>query len=300
MHTWVQVMKPFIDRYRTGDQAREQSPLRKAPSFVWKRFGDGYELRISLFAPAGHTAAARVPAVMFFYGGMWALDYEEEFVSWATHLATRGIACFIPEYRSHARFDVTADDIVAEGLEAWRWLHSNAEGLGIDARRITLAGADAGGLMALNAAMQPIVKKSRWWRLGSRNELPLMPASVAIFRGVIDTEADEARLLRVLSESTAPDDINPSSLLRKHLPPLFCAHGMQDPLLDYEMREWFCHEWQRLGNRAELVLCPHGDHTITHFEVNPMVYEQILLAWEDFMITLGIWPEEVMEESSLL
>lgn len=293
-------MKPFISRYRGGEREREQSALRGAPSFVWKRFEDGYELRISLFAPEGHTATSRVPAVMFFYGGMWALEYEEEFVSWATHLASRGIACLIPEYRNHVRFDVTADEIVAEGIEAWRWLYANAAGLGIDAHRITLAGADAGGLMALNAAMQPIVRKRRWWHFGSRDELPLAPASVAIFRGVIDTGAAEARMLRVLAESADPDAINPSALLRKRLPPLFCAHGMQDPLLDYEMREWFCHEWQRLGNKAELILCPYGDHTITHFEVNPAVYEQIILSWEDFMISLGIWPEEVMEESSLI
>ena len=293
-------MTPFISKFRSLASSPEQSPLRQAPSFVWKRFKDGVELRVSLFAPAGHSARAQLPAVMFYYGGMWALDYEEEFISWARHLASRGIVCFIPEYRSHARYDVTADEIVQEGLDAWRWLHDNAAGLGIDPRRITLAGADAGGLMALNAAMQPIVKKRSWWRIGSKDILPLSPACVAIFRGVVDTEAPEARLLKADAESAAPDAINPSCLLRKKLPPLFCAHGMQDPLLDYEMREWFCHEWQRLGNKAELVLCPHGDHTLTHFEVNPAVFEQILLAWEMIMIQLGIWPEETLEESTLM
>lgn len=293
-------MTPFISKYRSPSAAREQSPLRKAPSFVWKRFQDGLELRMSIFAPPGHRAVDLLPAVMFYSGGMWALDYETEFISWAMHLAARGIVCFIPEYRSHARFDVTVDEIVHEGIEAWRWLHANSAGLGIDPRRITLAGADAGGLMALNAAMQPIVKKRSWWRIGSKDVLPLTPACVAIFRGVVDTDAPEAHLLRTASESVDPDAINPSALLRKRLPPLFCAHGMQDPLLDYEMREWFCREWRRLGNKAELTLCPHGDHTLTHFEVNPAVFEQILLAWELFMIQLGIWPEETMEESSLL
>lgn len=293
-------MTPFTNKYRSLSKAKDESLLRQAPSFVWKRFQDGVELRISLYAPLGHTAAAQLPAVMFYYGGMWALDYEEEFISWARHLASRGIVCFIPEYRSRARYDVTAEDIVQEGIEAWNWLYNNAAGLGIDPRRITLAGADAGGLMALNAAMQPIVKKRRWWRLGSRDILPLTPACVVIFRGVVDTEAPEARLLRASVDAGVPESLNPCTLLRKHLPPLFCAHGMQDPLLDYEMREWFCEEWQRLGNKAELVLCPHGDHTITHFEVNPVVFEQILLSWEMFMIQLGIWPEETLEESTLM
>ena len=293
-------MTPFTNKYRSLSAAKDKSLLRQAPSFVWKRFKDGVELRVSLYAPIGHTADSRLPAVLFFYGGMWALDYEEEFISWARHLASRGIVCFIPEYRSHARYDVTADEIVHEGIEAWHWLYNNAVGLGVDPRRITLAGADAGGLMALNAAMQPIVRKRSWWRIGSKDVLPLTPACVAIFRGVVDTEAPEARLLRVMTESGAPESLNPCALLRKRLPPLFCAHGMQDPLLDYEMREWFCEEWQRLGNKAELVLCPHGDHTLTHFEVNPAVFEQILLAWEMFMIQLGIWPEDTLDESTLV
>lgn len=274
--------------------------LDAAPSFVWKRFEDGMELRVRLFAPVGHTAEDRLPAVMFFYGGMWMLEYEAEFVPWAVHLASRGIVCLLPEYRNHVRFEVSAEEIIHEGVEAWRWLHENARGLGIDPLRITLAGTDAGGLMALNAAMQPIVKKRRWWQIGKRDELPPMPACVAIFRGVVDVEAPEARVLRITSEMADPDMVNPCALLRKRLPALFCAHGMQDPLLDYELREWFCNEWEREGNPVELVLCPRGDHTLTNFAVNPAVFEQILLAWEEFMVRLAIWPEETMEESTLM
>ncbi|MCH5284130.1 MAG: alpha/beta hydrolase [Akkermansiaceae bacterium] len=293
-------MTPFIRRYSSAEDARRHSSLRKVPSLVWKRFEDKHELRISFFEPEGHSAAQRTPAVMFYYGGMWALEYEEEFVAWATHLASRGVACFIPEYRNRARFDVTADEIVQEGIEAWQWLHSQAENLGIDPRRITLAGADAGGLMALNAAMQPIVRKRSWWRWGSQDELPLMPACVVIFRGVVDTEAPEARMLRVQVEAPEPDKINPCALLRRKLPPLFCVHGMLDPLLDYEMREWFCEEWKRHGNKAELILCPQADHTLTHFAVNPVVFEQVLREWEIFMVELGLWPEETIGECSLV
>lgn len=293
-------MTPFISRFRPEAEPPAQSPLRRAPSFVWKRFEDGFELKASLFAPPGHAAGAMAPAVVFFSGGMWALEYRTEFVSWAAHLASRGIVCLIPEYRNHARFEVTAEEIMHESIEAWHWVHANADGLGMDPRRITLAGSDAGGLMALYASMQPIVKKRRWWRWGSRDELPLTPACVAIFRGIIDTEAPEARMLHMLEEASEPEQMNPCALLRKKLPPLFCAHGMLDPLLDCEMREWFCREWRRLGNKAECLMLPQVDHTLTHFEVNPVAFEQILLEWEIFMVQLGLWPEEAIEECSLM
>lgn len=293
-------MTAFSRKPRSAEEARYRQMLEKAPFFVWKRFADGEVLRVRMFAPQGHKPEAFAPAVMFYFGGMWALEQTAEFVSWAMHLSRRGIVCLLPEYRTPGRYDVTAEDIIAEGLDAWRWLHHNAGGLGIDVNRITLAGSDAGGLMALNAAMQPMEEEHKWWRPGSKDVLPLQPAAVAIFRGVVDTDAPEARLLRVNTDVAHPELVNPCDLLRRKLPPLFCAHGMLDPLLDYEMRVWFCEEWEKLGNTAEIVLCPAADHTLTSFDVNPAVFEQILLGWDTFMVQQGLWPEDDMAFDALM
>lgn len=293
-------MTPFSHRDTPYGRGAVSSCDGEVTSLVWKRFADGVELRVRVYAPQGHIETAFMPAVMFFHGGMWSLESSEEFVSWATHLAARGVVCLLPEYRTHASFDVTAEEIIQDGVDAWKWLHHNAGGLGIDQYAITLAGADAGGLMALVASMQPMVQTRRWWKIGSRDELPLQPACVAIFRGIVDVNAPEARLLNVRAEVNYPEKVNPCSLLRRYLPPLFCAHGMVDPLQDYAMREWFCEEWRSFGNDAELVLSPNGDHTLPHFEVNPAVFEQLLLAWETFMAEQGIWPRSVIEDAALM
>ncbi|MBR5213516.1 MAG: alpha/beta hydrolase [Akkermansia sp.] len=293
-------MTSFQRKARTAAEARCRRMLDKAPSVVWKRFADGVELHAHIIAPAGHTADSFLPSVMFFSGGMWALDFNEEFVSWAMHLASRGIVCILPEYRNHARYEVSAEDIITDGLDAWRWVRHNAPNLGLDQELISLAGSDAGALLALNVAMQPMVEKRKWWKIGSRDIPPPMPASVAIFRGIVDVEAPEAKLLHIKEETTDSNAINPCALLRRYLPPLFCAHGMADPLLDYGMREWFCEQWRSLDNEAEIVLCPTGDHTLTHFDVNPAAFEQILLAWENFMAEQGIWPESVIEDRALM
>ena len=182
-------MTPFSRSARSEGEARYRSMLDQAPSFIWKRFADGVSLRMHMFAPRGHKPEAFAPAVMFFCGGMWALEYSTEFVSWAMHLAHRGIVCLLPEFRTRARYSVRADDIIGDGLDAWKWLHHNAAGLGIDVARITLAGADAGGLMALNCAMQPMIHEKKWWQFNKEDVLPLQPACVAIFRGVVDTDA---------------------------------------------------------------------------------------------------------------
>ena len=157
-------MTSFSRNARSEGEARYRKMLEQAPSFIWKRFADGVSLRVHMFAPAGHKPEAFAPAVMFFCGGMWSLEYSTEFVSWAMHLAHRGIVCLLPEFRTHARYNVSAQDIITDGLDAWKWLHHNAGGLGIDESRITLAGADAGGLMALNCAMQPMIHEKKWWQ----------------------------------------------------------------------------------------------------------------------------------------
>ena len=292
-------MTSFLPHPHAAAEGRSRRWLERADSFEWKQFADGVALKVYMIAPQGHCAERRAPAVMFFHGGMWMLDYVSEFSSWALHLASRGIVCFLPEYRTRARFEVLADDIVQDGLDAWTWLHRNAEALGIDPALITLAGSDAGGLMALNAAMQPETPRP-WWKFMAKRELPLMPAAIAIFRGIVDVEAPEARLLNVMRDSTNPAALNPCDLLRHHLPPLFCAHGLEDPLLDCGMREWFCEIWTKLGNRAEFIACPGADHTLTNFEVNPAAFEQMLLAWETFMVSLKLWPESAAEPAALM
>ncbi|HIX20542.1 MAG TPA: alpha/beta hydrolase [Candidatus Akkermansia intestinigallinarum] len=293
-------MTPFLHHPRTAGEARNRRWLDRSASFVWKQFADGVGLRVFMIAPAGHRPESKAPAVMFFHGGMWMLDYVSEFSSWALHLASRGIVCFLPEYRTHARFDVKADEIVQDGLDAWVWLHRNAEALGVDPDCITVAGSDAGGLMALHTAMQPAKRRS-WWKFFEKPVLPLMPAAVAIFRGVVDTEAREARQLNAkgLSGKSAVS-LNPCDLFRPHLPPLFCAHGFEDPLLDCGMREWFCDVWQKLGNKAEFVICPGVDHTLTNFEVNPTAFEKMLLAWETFMVEQQLWPASAAEPTALM
>ena len=175
-------MTPFSRNSRNEGEARYRHWLGKAPSFIWKRFADGVSLRVYMFAPKGHQPEHFAPAVMFFGGGMWSLDFSTEFVAWAVHLAHRGIVCLLPEFRTRARYGVRADDIINDGLDAWKWLHHNAAGLGINQSRITLAGADAGGLMALNCAMQPMIHEKKWWQFGKEDILPLQPACVAIFR----------------------------------------------------------------------------------------------------------------------
>ncbi len=275
--------------------------VRGCPRWVWKRFGDGETLEMLAVLPEGRLSSDERPAVVFFHGGMWLTEHAAEFLPWALQLARRGILCLLPEYRTRAAYDVGAEDILQDASDIWNWTLDNASFLGIDPARVTLAGSDAGALMALHAGMPP--KRSRRW-LGRpfrrREEPPPLPACIAVFRGIVDLEAPEAALLGLPEDGRDLAAFDPVSRLGKRLPALFSAHGMLDPLLDCRRSEWFAGEWKACGNDALHIACPHGDHAFLYFNVNPLAFEQILFGWETFMVERGIWSSAQMESELLL
>ena len=92
-----------------------------------------------------------------------------------------------------------------EGREAWAWLHGNAALLGLDPARITVAGSDAGGLMALHVALPD--HPARWSLFRKKAPLPPGPAAVALFRGVCDLTAQSAFKLGVVMLGVTPSMI---------------------------------------------------------------------------------------------
>lgn len=176
-----------------------------------------------VFFPPGHEASSSVPSVLFFHGGMWVGKSLGDFVPWALHLAQQGIAGIIPMFRTRGAYEVEPLDILEEAREAWAWVYENASLLGLDPARITVAGSDAGGLMALHAALPD--QPARWSLFRKKAPLPPGPAAVALFRGVCDLSADSVFKLTDTMTPEQRDSLNPLKRLQKGLPPLFASHG---------------------------------------------------------------------------
>lgn len=105
-------------------------------------------------APMGFTAASApaLPVILYFHGGGWVIANREVYDAGARGLAKAANAIVVSvDYRQapEHKFPAAWDDALA----AYRWLISNAAGIGGDPARLALAGESAGGNLAVATAI---------------------------------------------------------------------------------------------------------------------------------------------------
>jgi acetyl esterase len=112
--------------------------------------GPAGRLRVRTYRPAD-TVARLLPAILYFHGGGWVMGSLEGYDLVCRYFCARtGCAVVAVDYRlaPEHKFPAAIDDAVA----AYRWLATDAVGLGIDPARIVIAGDSAGGNIAAVAA----------------------------------------------------------------------------------------------------------------------------------------------------
>jgi len=108
--------------------------------------GPGGPLPLRIYRGQG-AAAAGAPALLYLHGGGWVignLDSHDEICRWFANMAACVVVC--PDYRlaPEHKFPAAVEDCRA----ALAFMQSEAEALGIDAKRIAIAGDSAGGNLA--------------------------------------------------------------------------------------------------------------------------------------------------------
>ncbi len=110
-------------------QPRQPLQFKGARSEVYKTIGD-VALQMYIFEPAGHKAADRRPAVVFFFGGGWKGGTPKQFEHQCRYLASRGMVAMTADYRVSSRHGTKAVQCVTDGKSAVRWVRENAKRLG--------------------------------------------------------------------------------------------------------------------------------------------------------------------------
>jgi acetyl esterase len=110
----------------------------------------------------------------------------------ARGLAARDVTVVSVDYRlagAATRFPAGSDDVIA----AWRWVVENADGLGIDASRLAMGGASAGGNLVAGAVLRMIAaddgpQMPAWVLLAYPTLLAVQPEPDAALRSALDAD----------------------------------------------------------------------------------------------------------------
>jgi acetyl esterase len=114
--------------------------------------GPGGAIPLRVYRPAGVAAGAPLPGLVYFHGGGWVIgDLDTHDVQCRQLTAEAGITVVAVDYRlaPEHKFPAALDDAWA----ATRWVVAHGSELGIDARRLAVAGDSAGGNLAAVVAL---------------------------------------------------------------------------------------------------------------------------------------------------
>lgn len=213
--------------------------LEGAESFTYAGAG-ARDLRIHVFKPAGDGASR--PAILLFFAGAWRTGEVDSMAPQARAFAARGYVAVLADYRVKCRDGTTPRESVEDAGRAFRWLRTHARDLGVDADRIVLGGASAGGHLALVTALKAPDHEG--------------PAGLVLFNPVVDMVGEGPPWRR-----GAMREISPAALPARTLPPTLILHGQDDRRAPIATVRAFCDRARAAGRRCTLQEYPGEGHS---------------------------------------
>lgn len=205
---------------------------------------------LDLYLPAKRDGGARLPVVVYIHGGGWYRGSKDAGRAWLAPLVESGAYAGVAlNYRLSG--EATWPAPIHDAKAAIRWIRAQADRHGLDPDRIGVAGASAGGTLALllglgagvpelEGRVGPHLETSSRVRcvvnLFGRVNFLAEPTSAraapstaeslanrmkALFGGPVEDNADMARRASPVHHITSGD------------PPIFTIHGTRDPTVPY-------------------------------------------------------------------
>lgn len=235
---------------------------------------DGIGLLMDVFVPTGRKNGL---AIVDIASGAWHSDRgkirDHQMAKMYDVFCGKGYTVFAIRPGSRSRF--TAEEMVRNVKTGIRWVKAHADEYGIDADRLGLSGASAGGHLA---AMTVVTREDG--RPDAKDRLARLSTDVAavgiffpptnfiqwgegkpdlnqlgdiLFHGGIDCQSEA----EIEEKARA---ISPGLLVNGPTPPFLIWHGDADPLVPLQQSEFFVEKLKAAGTDVEFHIKPGGGH----------------------------------------
>jgi len=200
------------------------------------------------------------PGVIAIHGGGWiGGDKESMLEPFCLPFVEHGFVVANVEYRlAHA---ASAPAAVNDVLEAAKWFRDRAADYKVDTNQIIVTGISAGGHLAMMVGMAPESAG-----LGPSIKI----AAIVHSYGISDVPDQlQGPHLQSYAMTWIPEQpgrmelakkLSPITYVRKGLPPVLSIHGDADPVVPYDQSVRLTKELKAVGNQAELITVPGGQH----------------------------------------
>lgn len=217
---------------------------------------DDIELRVWIFAPAGHSDGDRRPAIVFFFGGGWRQGNPIQFAKHCEYLAARGMVALTADYRVNRRHGVKANMCVADAKSAIRWIRKESSRLGIDPDRIVAGGGSAGGHLAAATAMLPSHDDPNDdLSISARPNALVLFNPAVVLTPVSGHWTPTAEQQSIFNErlGAEPESVSPYHHVNPGIGPTIIFHGTDDTTVPLKTVELFSEKMKAKGNRCDLI-----------------------------------------------
>lgn len=247
-----------------------------APQIYPYKVVNGDTLKLHLFAPKSIQPKAKLPAIVYFFGGGWVNGTPLQFYRECAYFAAHGMIAITADYRVESRQHTTPFESFDDAKDVMRWIRAHADELHVDERKIAAAGASAGGQLA--AALGTV---------GSHSDY--RPDLMILYYAVVDN-GPTGFGPEVMKQRYK--EISPLHNISAETPPTLFLVGTKDPVVPVPVARKFKEELNARGIECELHLFQGAGHPIFYYR-KPLTgtYYEVLRITSDFLRRQGFLPD---------
>jgi acetyl esterase/lipase len=226
--------------------------------------------KLDLFVPT-EAKTQPVPVLVYIHGGGWVSGNRDRVPLLGLTWSGYAVASISYRYATDAPWPAQLDDC----RSAIQFLVDHAEEYGLDINRFAIAGASAGGHLALMLAMthehinSPTTKDEATSQKSSHTENSpniravvdwFGPTDLTVLRGGNRKQNPVNTLLGEKADDARANSASPLHFVDKSNPPTLIIHGDRDELVPYSQSTRLADAMKTAGADVELVILPNAGH----------------------------------------